>query len=94
MTAEDILFAGAVADQLSNHADPSVIDVSTEMAVKYHRARAGDPRSFALAMRNSRGGRNLIRLGMEADIESAMQIDLFDLVPEWDATTGQIVCNR
>jgi 2-phosphosulfolactate phosphatase len=87
LTAEDILFAGAVASAL---ALPST-DVQTQMAVDYYRARSLDETAFREAIRSSRGGQNLQRLGMDADIERASQRDMFDIVPEWHAATNQIV---
>lgn len=87
ITAEDILFAGAVANDLG-HANP---DVQTQMAVDYYRARSADEATFRETIRFSRGGQNLVRLGRDADIERASQNDLFDLVPEWTASTNQII---
>ena len=45
---------------------------------------------FDDTIRRSRGGQNLLRLGMDADVERAATLDLFDIVPEWDAATNTI----
>jgi phosphosulfolactate phosphohydrolase-like enzyme len=41
-------------------------------------------------LRNSRGGRNLLALGLERDIDEAAQIDKFDFVPMLDLETWSI----
>lgn len=87
LTGEDILFAGEIAAQL----DLSDPDVQTQLAIDYWRARSSDPAVFQGTIRSSRGGQNLLRLGMSADIDRAAECDLFDLVPEWDAQANQIV---
>jgi 2-phosphosulfolactate phosphatase len=43
-------------------------------------------------MRNSYGGRNCRRLGFDEQIVRAATLDLFDLVPEYDARTGRLTC--
>jgi 2-phosphosulfolactate phosphatase len=48
-------------------------------------------RPLGMALRASRGGRNLIEIGQEDDIDLAAQIDRFDLVPRYDPASGQIV---
>jgi 2-phosphosulfolactate phosphatase len=45
---------------------------------------------LAAALRESRGGRNLIEIGHENDIDLAAQIDKFDIVPELDVATWRI----
>ena len=82
LTAEDILFAGAVAGDLIGDVRAD-IDVETQMAVDYYRARSGDADRLLETIRSSRGGGNLTRLGYTADIERAAEVDLFDVVPEW-----------
>jgi len=87
LTAEDILFAGAIAADLT----PESHDVQTQMAIDFFAARSRDEATFRETICSSRGGQNLLRLGMDADVERASQRDLFDLVPEWNAATNQIV---
>ena len=90
LTAEDVLFAGSVA------AEPGFAptDVQTEMAIDYHLARSADQTVFRETIRSSRGGRNLLRLGMDADVERAAQLDLFDVVPEWSRRSNMISVNE
>lgn len=87
LTGEDILFAGEIAAEL----DPPDPDVQTQLAIDYWRARSVDPAVFQGTIRSSRGGQNLLRLGMAADIDRAAECDLFDIVPEWNAQANQIV---
>jgi phosphosulfolactate phosphohydrolase-like enzyme len=67
------------------------IDVQTQMAIDYYHARSVDAATFLETLRTSRGGQNLLRLGLHADIERAAQGDLFDLVPEWQPAENRIV---
>jgi 2-phosphosulfolactate phosphatase len=47
-------------------------------------------RPLGLTLRDSRGGRNLIEIGQENDIDLASQIDKFDIVPELDLASWRI----
>ncbi len=120
LTAEDILFAGAIASDLMSQLDnerasgdtvsapvgspgstisasrcPAEaaprLDVQTQIAIDYYAARSRDENTFCETIRDSRGGRNLLRLGLEADIERASQQDLFDIVPEWDPSSNRVI---
>jgi 2-phosphosulfolactate phosphatase len=105
LTAEDILFAGALADELltrstasgrgedgSNRAEDAFVleNVQAQMAVDFYRARSADPETFRRTMFESLGGRNLVELGFNTDIERTMQRDLFAVVPVWDPAQGVI----
>ena len=91
LTAEDILFAGALVDRLvkSPHFQPG--DVQAQMTLDFYRSRGDDPQLFRETIYESLGAENLIRLTMTADIERAMQIDRFDFVPEWNPESNSIV---
>lgn len=89
LTGEDILFAGAAANDLIGD-ERTAIDVQTQMAIDFYRARSGDAGTMLDTIRSSRGGRNLTRLGYTADIERAAEVDLFDVVPEWCRKSGMI----
>lgn len=92
LTAEDILFAGAVTSDLSESSESWAIgNVQSQMACDFYRSRARDPELFREAFRNSLGGLNLRALGMQADIERALEVSLFDLVPHWDRTRDVLV---
>jgi 2-phosphosulfolactate phosphatase len=47
-------------------------------------------RPLGLLLRDSRGGRNLIEIGQENDIDLAAQIDRFDIAPQFDPATNRI----
>ncbi len=87
LTAEDILFAGALAADLG----PQFPDVQTQMAIDYYRSPSTDDATFSATIRASRGGQNLLRLGLDADVDRASQSDRFDLVPEWQFDTNRLV---
>jgi phosphosulfolactate phosphohydrolase-like enzyme len=60
------------------------------MAEDYFLARTSDESNFRQTIFDSLGGRNLRELGMDRDIDLALQQDLFDCIPAWDAETGRI----
>ncbi len=108
LTAEDILFAGAVASDLTSDRvtgpvgpvisvtqmrgdEPTSNDVQTQMAVDYYAARSSDDNTFLETIRRSRGGQNLLRLGLDADIERASQQNRFEIVPEWDPSSNRVI---
>ena len=47
-------------------------------------------RPLGITLRDSRGGRNLIEIGQENDIDLAAQMDKFDIVPELDLASWRI----
>ena len=92
ITLEDVLFAGAVASQLNQQDtkanDQAAIANSLWQATKL-RIESGE--SLADSLTRGLGGQNLVKLGLDKDIEIAARIDQFDCVPEYDLATGQIV---
>lgn len=92
LTAEDILFAGAVAGDLLTAAETpwTVGNVQAQMAQDFFQARSRTPELFRQCFFASLGAQNLVNLGMTKDIERAMGHDLFSCVPQWDAITGKI----
>ena len=89
VTREDTLLAGAIVEDCgaANRNDQA------EIAADAWRTAVGtlsgrDP--LAAALRESRGGRNLIEIGHEGDIDLAAQIDRFDIVPELDIAAWRI----
>lgn len=91
VSTEDCLFAGAVVDELLNGSLPT--DGTTEalfelcdasQMVQSHWKLASDsPDGLFRALKAGSGGRNLMRLGLEADIRAAAMLDQVDLVPEY-----------
>lgn len=92
ITREDVLFAGAVGDELGRDR-PRECNDQAELAIDAWRNAAremtkGSP--LAAILRGSLGARNLIEIGQERDIEIAATIDKFDLAPELDAAAWRI----
>ena len=101
VTREDTLFAGAVVSDLASasggreppeSADSTILNDQAEIARDAWQSAAADFSADPLSrtLRATRGGRNLIGIGQENDIDLAAQIDKFDFVPELDLTTWRI----
>ena len=91
VTREDALFAGAVVDDLARTAKCLVNDQGQIAADAWRTAvRLLTDRPLGLTLRDSRGGRNLIEIGQENDIDIAAQIDKFDIVPQLDVAAWRI----
>ena len=90
VTAEDALLAGAIVDQCrSRYGTVTVNDASTLAHQLWcswfpHADQASLPQQAELAarLRETQGGRNLVRLGFEADLERCSVINQFDVVME------------
>lgn len=95
-TAEDILFAGAVIDQLLSATESQFepVGVQSQMALDFYRTRSKTQTSFRAAMFESLGAENLIKLGLQSDIERAMQLDLFEIVPQWVSEERKLVVSN
>jgi 2-phosphosulfolactate phosphatase len=92
ITREDVLFAGAVIDDLMRHRAVTVND-QAEIAADAWRSVQRDfshLTPLAECLRASVGGRNLVEIGYERDIEIAAQVDKFDLVAELDLVAWEI----
>src|SRR5262245_24692560 len=91
VTREDTLFAGAVVDDLMRITKLIVNDQGQIAADAWRTAvRLMTDRPLGMTLRDSRGGRNLIEIGQENDIDLAAQIDRFDIVPELDLAAWRI----
>lgn len=94
ITSEDVLFAGLLTEKLlairgadGDTARATELTDSAAIALHHWQLRqqeveAGTP--LADFFRQCRGGRNLVRIGHDADVVYASQIDLLDHVPELD----------
>lgn len=92
ITREDVLFAGAVIDDL-HRAGTVLTNDQADIACDAWRAATLDfagPKPLAEYLRASSGGRNLIEIGHERDIDIAAQIDRCDLVAELDMKSWEI----
>jgi 2-phosphosulfolactate phosphatase len=95
ITTEDVLFAGVVAARL-RAALPGVelANDEAQIAATLFAAQGDDRASLVTALRASRGGRNLVELGFDADIERSAECDRFDFVPEYFPSSRQIIPAR
>jgi len=94
VTREDTLLAGAIVDDLSRITGMTLVtNDQADIACDAWRSAVGDltgASPLSQALRASRGGRNLIDIGHENDIDLAAQIDQFDLVAELDLVSWRI----
>lgn len=97
ITQEDVLCAGAIVDGVlagGNLRDDDLADDQAQLALHRYLTASESDAGLLRAMRNSFGGRNCRRLGFDDQIARAATVDLFDIVPEYDAATGRIVIAR
>jgi 2-phosphosulfolactate phosphatase len=104
VTAEDVLVAGAIAQELTPEAADadewtverieslSAIDfrLGAAIAIRFAGDLSQTHAQRVAAMSRSRGGRNLIDIGQDRDIHRAADDSVIDLVPEWDRESGRI----
>ena len=91
ITAEDVLFAGSIAQAVRDRReDTSIPDDETQLALALWQTVLQDPVKTLQVLRDSRGGLNLIELGYDQDIVRCATYDLFGLVPEYDRATRVI----
>jgi 2-phosphosulfolactate phosphatase len=99
VTREDVLLAGAIAACLTVQAAGDLNDQAAIARAAWLQVADMSPAELsaaelsakvALTLRDTQGGRNLKRLGLERDIDDAAAIDRFALVPQFDTTAGKI----
>lgn len=93
ITREDVLLAGAIVDQLGVDAssDLQCNDQAQIAADAWQVAKTGlTSMGLAQRLRLSRGGRNVLQIGLEDDIDIAATLDKFDLVPQLDTEAWEI----
>lgn len=83
MTSEDVLLAGAVAGDLLEALDVDT-PIGTQLAVSLYRRHSEEAGGVEQAVRAGQGGRNLKRLGLEADIADVLVESSLDVVPRLD----------
>ena len=95
ITSEDVLFAGLLTERLLELRGSSETELTDSAAIALHhwQVRDGEVKSgkpLADFFRQCRGGRNLVRIGHDADVVYASQIDVLDRVPELDLESWTI----
>ncbi|MEX0702989.1 MAG: 2-phosphosulfolactate phosphatase [Planctomycetales bacterium] len=94
VTADDVLAAGMLAASLAERlGDDATLDEEACVAAAFHAAHADDAARLNV-LRGSRGGRNLIALGFDADIEQSARYDTCDVAPEYDPLAGALQDSR
>ena len=98
ITREDALLAGALIAQLAECRDLRMGNdealIARDAWSQIAREIGGSADRLALVLQESRGGRNVTRIGQGSDIALAARMDAFDLVPEFDSRQGRITANR
>lgn len=87
ITGEDLLVAGAIADRLR---EVFTIHCESLLFSEFYRQHGVEAGDRLTTMRESAGGRNLVELGFDRDIERASQLDLYSVVPVLDRTSGEL----
>jgi len=94
VTREDTMLAGAIVDDAFRRNAETRLNDQAEIAADTWRAAENaitGRRLLADSLRRSQGGRNILAVGLERDIDLAAEIDRFTIVPELDRQTGRIV---
>ena len=95
VSTDDALCAGAIATGVWAARNwPQWLGDELRLVMDFFTCRCQPMREVVNALRESRGGRNLISLGLEADIDRAARWDLFRIVPEFDVASGRITPAR
>ena len=98
---DDILFAGMLAEKIQRQGgkqcqlnDQAIaardLWLHTLEITQASVAEPPKPESLATILQKSLGGKNLVELGLEADILAAAQIDRFNIIPQFNPTTSRI----
>jgi 2-phosphosulfolactate phosphatase len=85
---DDILPAGALVERLTQRGRNLVSDDSGRLALLAW--RTAKTRGLRDTMADSRGGRGLARLGLDADLDVCLSTDAMPIVPEFDPASGVI----
>lgn len=98
---DDVLLAGMLAERLErtggfNYAQNAQAATAREFWLssfalpKALGAEPLEPELLVPKLRQSAGGRNLVAVGLEADLTDAAHIDRFECAPVYDAASGRI----
>lgn len=92
LTAEDLLFAGVLVQELQERSPGRwrLGNVSAELVLEYSRAKCATEELFCEAFAGGPGGKNLLELGLRRDIDRCRERNLYSLVPVWDPLSGRI----
>jgi phosphosulfolactate phosphohydrolase-like enzyme len=88
VTEEDVLAAGAILDAAGGTRLDNPAAAALERFRETVRGATDASVPLAAALADSRGGRNLLAIGMAADIGDAAALDTIPVVPRLDRGTG------
>lgn len=95
VSLDDVLAGGAMARQLLAAGREPVTDDSHALAIAaYDHAMQRGMDGLRAAMRGSRGGRNLVRIGLGDDVDYCSAHDTLPVVPEFFPQRGEITLLR
>ena len=100
VSLDDVLAGGAMAEHLlASGRQPATDDSHTLAVCAYRQAvslggGADGLDALRAAMRSSRGGRNLVRIGLGSDVDLCTQHDTLPVVPEFHLARGDITLAR
>ncbi|HEX2837299.1 MAG TPA: 2-phosphosulfolactate phosphatase [Phycisphaerales bacterium] len=95
VSLDDVLAGGAMARQLLAAGREPVTDDSHTLAIAaYDHAMERGMDGLRAAMRGSRGGRNLVRIGLGDDVDYCSAHDTLPVVPEFFPLRGEITLLR
>lgn len=88
VSMEDVLCAGAIVSRLvaaglAHHADDQ-----SRIAERLYESAAAEREGILRVLRASRGGRNLIEIGLDEDVRDCADVDRWPVVPVFDAASG------
>lgn len=97
-TMEDVLFGGALCHHLRGSGwfeEHGKLKMNTaarfaEQSWRQAQQQMESGKSLFSVLRETQGGKNLVQLGLEEDIEFAAVFDRFSVVPKYDPVTGTI----
>jgi len=92
MTGEDILFAGCLIDRIAglSKTPPALeLTISATMTLGWWRYESAQ-RPLAKTLKQTRGGKNLVALSYDSDIELAAELDCCPVLAKFESASGLI----
>lgn len=90
ISMDDCLPAGAMVEMLVRRGRSLLSDDSARLCRLAWEGANVQEGGVPRAMRESRGGRNLLRIGLRDDVNFCSTLDTLDVVPEFDVARGEI----
>lgn len=90
VSMEDVLCAGAIVSRLVAAGFAHHSDDQSRIAERLYESASAEREGVLHMLRGSRGGRNLVQIGLDDDIRDCAEIDRWPVVPEFDAANGAL----